>query len=708
MGSISKKRIFRNLTAHGVFTVGGISVILIILLMLGFLFKEVFPLFEQAKVEKTWTVPGNDDDPAVHCLISEDGSLLLVLFQSGLVTLTDSKSGDLRSEWSLPGPVETVAYHDHGLAYTSANRLYGLSFTFSRDPDSGMESGGDVRILTSLDLPMESVSTVAISSLSSDTYTLAVSSGRQVQILNRKVKQSLFGSGEVVEDHASIDLPEPVVGMLFYPDDTLIVGTVSGMLGQYELTGSPRSAFQGPNPLTVMGQLIGGRGICLGGSDGSIQVWSQASTDEGRKFIKIHDLPSMKASIAGFSFSNRDRSFVAWDSKGNLGLYYSTTEQRKLLMEGTPGNQYTLNPKGNLIAGYLNPRIFYSIENPHPEVSLKTLFGKVWYEGYDSPQYVWQSTGGSNDFESKFSLIPLILGTLKGTLYAMIFALPLALTGALFMNQFLHPDMHRYIKPVVEIMAGLPSVIIGFLAGLWLAPLLEQILPGVLLGLLVVPLATVSFTLLADRWIFRTGQDTFKWEILTLIPVMVVIFWICVKASPMIDHLLFQGDFRQYIFETLHTPYDQRNAIVVGFAMGFAVIPIIFSLAEDAFSFVPREIVAGSLALGLSRYQTATGVVLKAARSGVFSAAMIGLGRAVGETMIVLMATGNTPVLSMSPFNGFRTFSANIAVELPEAPVGGSPYRILFLTALLLLLFTLVINSVADLIRQSMKKRMGQ
>jgi phosphate transport system permease protein len=165
------------------------------------------------------------------------------------------------------------------------------------------------------------------------------------------------------------------------------------------------------------------------------------------------------------------------------------------------------------------------------------------------------------------------------------------------------------------------------------------------------------------------------------------------------------GTFPTWLLETFGVRYDQRNAMVVGLAMGFAVIPIIFAIAEDAFSNVPRNLVSGSLALGASRWQTVTRVVLPTASPGIFAAVMVGFGRAVGETMIVLMATGNTPITDLSPFNGFRTLSANIAVEIPEAPAGGTLYRTIFLAALLLFLLTFAVNTAAELVRQRLRRK---
>jgi len=154
--------------------------------------------------------------------------------------------------------------------------------------------------------------------------------------------------------------------------------------------------------------------------------------------------------------------------------------------------------------------------------------------------------------------------------------------------------------------------------------------------------------------------------------------------------------------------YVQRNALVVGFVMGFAIIPIIYTIAEDALSAVPDHLRAASLGAGATPWQTAIRIVLPTAMSGLFSAIMIGLGRAVGETMIVLMAAGNTPVLDMNAFSGFRTLSANIAVELPEAVRDSTHYRTLFLAALLLFFMTFVINTVAEVVRMRFRKRSAQ
>jgi phosphate transport system permease protein len=255
-------------------------------------------------------------------------------------------------------------------------------------------------------------------------------------------------------------------------------------------------------------------------------------------------------------------------------------------------------------------------------------------------------------------------------------------------------------------MAALPTVVLGFLAGLWLAPRLERAFPALVLMFVLLPLLVLGAGALWSLVPRRIrGRFPVGVEALFFVGVLAVGIWVCLELSPMVELALFDGSFPAWLKAVTGLTYDQRNAIVVGLAMGFAVIPIIFAISEDAFSNVPRNLVSGALALGASRWQTVTRVVLPTASPGIFSAVMIGFGRAVGETMIVLMATGNTPVMDWSPFNGFRTLSANIAVEIPEAPVGGTLYRTLFLAALVLFVLTFAVNTVAEVVRQRLRRR---
>ncbi len=451
--------------------------------------------------------------------------------------------------------------------------------------------------------------------------------------------------------------------------------------------------------------------MVIGSTVGNVQVWFPIRTPANLfKFRKIHDFGSHQKAVTQIYASPRNRNFLTIDAGGIAHLNFSTTSRTQLEFEAaeSPIQTATFSPKSNGILVIDNQERMghYFLENPHPETTLKTLFGKVHYEGYSKPEFVWQSTGGTDEFESKLSLIPLIFGTFKGTLYAMLFSVPLAILGAIYISQFAPHRLSRIVKPTIEIMAALPSVVIGFLAGLYFSTLFEENLMLIILFLLFLPIVLfvgiLVWRAVPER---KRMQMPVGWELLFAIPLILITFWICYALAHPVEVALFSGNIKQWLFDNFNLVYDTRNSFVVGFALGFAVIPIIFTVSEDALGNVPKSLTSASLALGASRWQTVRRVVLPAASGGIFAAIMLGFGRAVGETMIVLMATGNTPILDLSPFNGFRAMSACIAVEIPEAPVGGTLYRVLFLTALLLFVFTFVINTLSAIIGDRLRKK---
>jgi phosphate transport system permease protein len=499
-------------------------------------------------------------------------------------------------------------------------------------------------------------------------------------------------------------------------NETLVASTEKGNLYHWELTPEPRRTevvHVSEEPITAIEYVLGNITLVVGDGKGNLSGWfrvRQKEDDPDPRFVRAHTYPGQGLPIAAIGASRRNKSFVTAGADGSLVLRHMTSERSVLSFPATGSNVRAvfITPKmDGIVAKLEDGRLArYGIQAPHPDVTLKALFGKVWYEGYSHPEYTWQSTGATDDFEAKFSLVPLVFGTIKGTLYALLFAIPLAILGALYTSQFMHPSLKARVKPTVEIMAALPSVVIGFVAGLWLASRVERQIVPVLLMIVLLPLFG---TLGIFVWEFlpRTFRDRLRpgMEIVLIVPLVLLGGFVALQLGPWMEFAFFGGDFRLWLKSALDLVYDQRNSLVVGLAMGFAVIPIIFTISEDAFSSVPSHLTAASLALGASRWQTATRVVLPTASPGIFSAVMIGFGRAVGETMIVLMATGNTPVLDWSIFNGMRTLSANIAVEIPEAPYGGSLYRVLFLAGLALFLMTFFVNTLAEIVRQRLRER---
>jgi phosphate transport system permease protein len=264
----------------------------------------------------------------------------------------------------------------------------------------------------------------------------------------------------------------------------------------------------------------------------------------------------------------------------------------------------------------------------HAEVTLKTLFLPQSYGTAEAPlPYVWQPVSAV----PKYSLVPLLLGSLKVTLVAMLFATPLAILAAIYTTEFAPRRLREFIKPVIELLAGIPSVVLGFFALIVLATWLQQI---------------------------------------------------------------FDFDFR-------------LNAINAGIALGLAVIPIIYTISEDALAAVPNSYRDASVALGASPWQTAWKVVLPAALPGVFAGMVLGFGRAVGETMIVLMASGNAAITSWSFAESVRTLSATIAAELAEVVFGSPHYHVLFFIGTLLFALTFTLNWLGSSLVACLRRRLS-
>lgn len=464
---------------------------------------------------------------------------------------------------------------------------------------------------------------------------------------------------------------------------------------------------------TAAATIVGDVTCLIGDAGGTVTAWQLLPGGvAGTWVVDLAGRFEGADAVTGLAASNRDKSFLVLRER-TAEIAHLTSRRILAELPDYPGGVVTggLAPRRDGVFAVAGDGVVHrwGLAMAHPAVTLNTLFRPVRYEGYSAPSLVWQSTGATADFEPKLSLVPLILGTFKGALYALLFSAPCALLAALYVSQFAPVRLRQVSKPVVELMAALPSVVVGFLAALFLAPLLQRNLVGTLAALVVLPLAITVVGLawgaapLTWRRRLATRGELALVAVLIAVPVFVVY-----SLQDRIETALFGGDLQTWLLQVLGVTYDQRNAVVVGFALGFAVIPIIFTLAEDAFSNVPPSLISASLALGATPWQAARTVAIPAASPGLFAAVMIGLGRAVGETMIVLMATGNTPILSMSPFNGMRTMSANIAVELPEAAYGGTLYRVLILTALLLFAATFFINTVAVLVSARLRKRFGR
>ena len=638
-----------------------------------------------------------------------------------------------------------------------------------------------------------------------------VDANNQVRVSRSRVQVNMM-TGEETVTTSTTELPplglEPGVattGVLVSGNaDRVLVAADNGFVYRYDLRDADnpelaeriRVADDGVG-VTAMTFLTAEDALVVGTDAGDLLVYFRLQTGtpdtvDGRELVRARTHTPMPAAITDISEAQRGKEFVATDAEGNVWVYQSTADQIlfQLARSGTVTTDSIamLFPRSNgvMLASRGGEVEAWSYDVPHPEVTLAVLFGRIWYEGYSEPGFTWQSTAGTDTVEPKYSLVPLVFGTFKAAFYAMVFAVPIALMAAIYTSEFVDKRVRGTVKPMMEMMESLPTVVLGFIAALVLAPLVEEWIGAVLLGFFALPMGLMIG---AFAWQTLPAPVALKYDgfpKFTLMGVSILVTaWIASQLGVTLENLLFSGDFKQWTTGRIGTgtpfmflillplsyllvawafrkqlghhfrdmidgmdrsraglfdaarwiallfvamilsyatasaltmvgydprgsfidSYQQRNALVVGFIMAFAVIPNIYTLAEDALNSVPGHLRAASLACGATPWQTARWVVLPTAASGVFSAVMMGMGRAVGETMIVVMAAGNTPIMEWNIFSGLRTLSATIAIELPEAVRDGTNYRILFLAALVLFVMTFIINTGAELIRQRFRKR---
>jgi phosphate transport system permease protein len=725
--SPSRQRLWTRLSdrlANFAISAGGLLMIGSLILIFALIFSESLPLFREPKLGLAREFSGAGAPSALGGGLNEYLDAAEIVTADGAIQVVDLEKKTVRR--TIP------------LDPAAGRRVTAVARSLKDDYALGLSDGSIVAASARWETSFESGHRVADLKIDTHGVLRPDPSGRPASRLGvwsrsggpffvaSSPKPAALFLGLISDDGPfTVDLSDALgmdrVSALAFLDDgeILCAGTHAGQVIAFSLA-EPKQPARGeavalaegdPSPVTSLEALIGGQTLIAGDAKGRVlglMRIRESTTSETRRLKAVKAFEPMSASVTAISVSPRGKTFLAGDAKGGIAAYFATNLRTLARSEaGESISALTVAPRGDgvlaIMPGGLKELV---LDAPHPAISWKALFGKLLYEGYDQPEYTWQSTGGTDDFESKFSLTPLVFGTLKGTLYAMLFAAPVALAAALYTSLFATAGIKRLVKPVVEIMAALPSVVLGFLAGLWLAPVIQRTTLSTLLLFPMIPLFILAGVLAIQTLPqhlhrrLRSGRELF-----VIVPLVLLAVWFCGFIGPVLESLLFHGDFKGWLLAAAGLKYDARNSLVISFAMGFAVIPIIFTISEDALSSVPEHLKAASLALGASEWQTAVRVILPTASAGIFSAVMIGFGRAVGETMIVLMATGNTPVMEWSIFNGMRTLSANIAVEISEAPQGGTLYRVLFLAALLLFALTFVVNTLAETLRQRLRKK---
>lgn len=740
-GSASKRRMKRRrLKDYGAkfgITLGGVGIIFAVFLIMFFLLYVVLPLFIPASIQKhsELAVPGGVEDKTLHYAVDDYKQVVVRLTQSGRILGFSNDNAKLLLDTKVP--VLNASITSFTLVNEAKNQFaYGLSDGRVLLGAIGFKISYPNSVRTVIPfvewpygtegnrMSQGAIDKLAVRENSSQIMIVSQENTDKLLAIRTYNKNSSFLTETVeleVGEETQLDIPFDADRILLggRMRDLVLVSN-QGHAEYYNIADINSPVLRQKLQLVEQGETItavrfltGNYSMMIGTDKGRVLQWFPVR-DENNEF-SLHQIRQFKLDdnpILTLGVEDTRKGFAIGDSEGQFNLFYSTSDRHlsSKQVSQDPISFIRFSPRSNgaiveTESGYL---VSYDIDNPHPEVSIASLWSKVWYEGYSEPTHTWQSSSGTDDFEAKFSLTPLTFGTIKAALYSMLFALPIALLAAIYTAFFMDKKTRQWIKPSVELIEALPTVIIGFLAGLWLAPYMEANLPGFFAIIFVVPVGIIVFgfgwSKLPEKW--RVSVPIGQRAIL-MIPVVIFLGWAALAMSNPIEQAFFQGDMRHWLTDSAGIDFDQRNAMVIGFAMGFALIPTIFSVAEDAIYSVPSYLVNGSYALGASGWQTLIAVVLPTASPGIFSAIMLGFGRGVGETMIVLMASGNTPLMEVNLFEGLRTLSANLAVEMGETEVDSSHYRVLFLAGLVLFIFTFFFNTIAEVVRQKMRRKYG-
>jgi phosphate transport system permease protein len=862
---------FADIASRSIITIGGIGTIAAISLVFVLLALEVIPLFySPTATNQTSTKLAWGDDELLHVAIDEYRTMGWALNASGSLIVFRADTGEIlqrkplfadaevtASSFAVDGPSVSVGFGDGTARLGTIDFSAQLIDLEKQQGDArkileGLEPGGvtafgggiaqrlaqggfrhqKISVEFAEPVRLSESKVTLIDHYADERRSVLCALTSDNKIYHTSIRRITAIDGTVrLRPSQKVELPyhprsaAPLKLLLTGMGDGVMLAWKDGHAARYDCRDPKEVAIaeevdiiaDGDASLTACELLIGRSTIVAGDSKGRVSAWfttrpDDAKTVDGLVLVRGHEMPSSADSaVTSLGMSLRMRMCLAGFEDGSMRLFHITTDQEMLNL-GTIGqsavSSVAIAPKDDALFATTGEGLWSCNFDPkHPEATAAALFRPVWYESYEKPEHVWQSVGSTSDYEPKLGLMPLVFGTFKATFYSMLFGAPLALLAAIYTSEFLSPRSKAKIKPTIELMASLPSVVLGFLAGLVIAQFVEKRVAEVLTTFVTVPFMVL---LGAFLWQLMAQRTTilYAWArlpaILVLGAIGVCLGWI---IGPVAQNVFFAGDIMKWLNGQTAAPefdgnlfdwlvgqaqggagawfflllplsalgiamamgmyvnpwmrirfgevtrrrfavmnllkylagaaatlivayllsvllsliigdprgsrelvdtYVQRNSLVVGVIMGFAIIPIIYTIAEDALTTVPQHLRSASLGAGATPWQTALRIVIPTAMSGLFSALMIGLGRAVGETMIVLMAAGNTPILEMNVFNGFRTLAANIATEMPEAARDSTHYRVLFLCALTLFVMTFAVNTVAEVVRQRFRRRAYQ
>ncbi|MEW9799069.1 ABC transporter permease subunit [Alteromonas sp. CYL-A6] len=460
-----------------------------------------------------------------------------------------------------------------------------------------------------------------------------------------------------------------------------------------------------PEPMTWWQSLEKDRSLFIADSSGLVTRWVLRAENGILTFAPTYHLSLGK--------NEQPRALRAHASVNALAML--TSAQRVLLINRVSGEQVTTLslPEPHTDIAWFGNRLYaagtetvtaWTVKYLSGITTWSSLFEPQEYEGYPTADMVWQTTNASDYLEAKYSLTPLLIGSLKASLLALLVAIPVAVSAAVYTAFFADNRLRQVLKPAIEMLEAIPSVLIGFIAAIWLSPVAEQFLFSFVFVIVLAPLVLLGVAALHHTLTpVVSAPVRHVMRITGSIALVLGLGYLSIQWSPWLTDVLFGAANVGALDNESASPVG-KTTLVVAIALGVAISPSIYSLAEDAISGVPDSLKHASYALGATRLQTLRHVVMHVAMPGILAAIMLGFGRAFGETMIVLMVTGNTPIASWSLFDGLRAMTANLAIELPEADASGTHYHILFFTACILFAFTFVVNTLAEFLRRRLRR----
>jgi phosphate transport system permease protein len=834
---------FSDSVAKYVITAGGIGTILVAVLIVVVMISQLLPLTETSEVVPLRTIPlntrsGERASTPKALGIDEYGDLCWLLFDNREIQIFELRTGKQLKSWrdsrNISSLVTCVSVADDStslLVGCDDGTTQVIDLTIATDyrnvqtleQDPRIVDDSIAQVVTKLDNGLDRVQSIVAVTFhepeptfskavkyvdwttpesvfgldSTKSWSWGASDGDSVVLV--QVRRQKLGLSQQVRENRlqwrSLQTNLSLVGLMVGPQGDHITtvdqsGLVTHWEGRDESTLVPSvthwSISGSDSRVSIVSPLLGRNSLLIGCESGFVEVVSSSRRDNKLEWLSIHRFRASSSKVSSLDSASHARIVAVGHDDGTQAMFYVPSNRLLAQWECQPqqGLCYSANSK---LLGVIHPQEIdiYQVTTRYPESGWKSFFAPIWYEGYDQPKHMWQSSTGTSQGEPKFGLMPLVFGTLKATFYSILIAAPIGFFAALFASECLGQTTRNRIKPAIEMMSSVPSVALGFIGAIVLAPLLREFLFAVLLGL---PLSFIVLCLLRLLWaVVPSSLNSFvsRLRIVAYLGATVAGFWISFLVSSPLESRWFGGSLNLWLagevgdgwigwlllflppsfliaicgisriqdripvsqkpsipdsvevaqmglryvlisllafaiaasvatcadfmgFDprgTLFGTYQERNALLVGIILGFAIIPLIYSLSEDALQAVPQHLRSASMSCGATTWQTTTRIVIPAAASGLFGALMLAIGRAIGETMVVLMAAGNTPIMDWSPFSGYRTLAATLATELPEAARGSTHFHTLFAAAAVLFCLTILVNSIAEVVRLHFRKR---